>query len=245
MPIDLMTTEFSSCCLFSGLPKNETLLYQGILLPHFQKYKAVTHGTDHVILVANIIRRDEALMWEGAKDLLNRAVKDAAGRARGIYSFELLAFNALKELRSFNFNELAQVLVNSSLRLRPGEEIMIRYSSVYGILRKLVEEAWGKISLTASAEILADEPGSLYSLMGRALKKAGDITSPATILVNDMSAVPLFNPLCEGQQAALQKLKARIAKTPSKASRECWVEGVRILPEKHNMDWSQDADTCH
>ena len=81
MPIDLMTTAFTACRLFACLPGREALFYQGVLPPHFQKFKALQGGIEHQILSAAIIRRDEVMMWEGSRDLLTRAVKDEIGRA--------------------------------------------------------------------------------------------------------------------------------------------------------------------
>ena len=225
-----MTTEFSNCGLFSRLPRPESLIYHGELTPHFQRYKMLAGGVESEILAATIIRQEEALLWEGSRDLLDRAVKDAARRSRGIYSFELLYFNALNELATFNYNELAQVLVNSSLTLRPGDDLLIRYSSVFGIMRKLVDEVWGKICFTTSIKVLPDDPVGLYKLMGQALNKVAGITIPVTILVNDLSAVPLYDPHSPEQQSALKKLDDRMAKHSAASSRECWIEGKRILP---------------
>lgn len=228
MTLDLMTTEFSSCELFGVLPKKDALFYTGSFLPHVQRYRVITEGIESHVLAASIIRRDESLMWEGAKDLLGRAVKNAAVRVRGVYTFELLAFNVQKELTSFNPQELAQMLINCTLRLRPGEDMLVRYSSVYGILRKMVDETWGKIAFTTSVEVVPETPGSIYSLMGQMLKKSETIKTPVTILINDLSAVPLYDPTDEAQQIALEKLKKKIAKASLPFSRDCWVEGACV-----------------
>ncbi|MBF0387937.1 MAG: hypothetical protein HQL20_08800 [Candidatus Omnitrophica bacterium] len=230
MPLDLITTEFPSAGIFTGLPKFTALSFLGAVPSHFLKYRIVAGGVEQELLTASVIRRSEAMVWEGAKDLLGRAVATAAGRVRGIYAFELLAFNVQQELASFNFNELSQVLVNSALLLHPGGEMLIRYCSVFGVLRKLVDEAWGKMHFTAVAGILPDEPGSIAALLGRGLKTTASAAGPVIILVNDLSAVPLYDSNCCQQQAALAKLEKKLTKSVVPFPRECWVEGVRIIP---------------
>lgn len=228
MPIDLMSTEFSSCVLLKALPKMEKLFYQGVMTAPFQKYRAEISGAGFEIFTVSVIRRDEVMMWDGSKDLLARSVKDAALRVRGTYSFELLAFNALNELQTFNPGELAQVLINSSQRLRPGDEIVIRYSSLYGILRKLGDETWGKISFYTFVEVLSPKPESLYQLLDKALKMAGEILLPVSVLMTDLSAVPLLNCDCVDQKAALGKLSIKMAKKRLPAKRVCLIDGIYI-----------------
>ncbi|MBF0594148.1 MAG: hypothetical protein HQL22_04205 [Candidatus Omnitrophica bacterium] len=229
MPVNLISTEFKSCSVFPGLAKYESIYYKGVVSLHFQKFLGMASGLENILILSTVIRRDEVLMWEGTKDLLGRAIKDAAARARGIYTFELLAFNALNELNTFNYKELAQVLVNSSLRLHPGCEMLIRYSSMYGILRKMVDEPWGKINFTTAVEILSEETGSIYALIGRALRMIEGTNLPVAVIINDLSAVPLYNPHSDEQLAILNKLIAKHQKKTVIAPRECWVEGIRIM----------------
>ena len=229
MALDLITTEFTSCALFSICPKSEKLFYEGTKPPYFQFYKSITNDIGSFIVIATVIRRSEALIWEGACDLLGRSVKEAASQIRGVYTFELLAFNALREMNSYSHSELAQVLVNSSRLLTPGQDLLIRYSSVYGILRKLGIESWGKINFLSSVEVLPDEPGSLYTLIGRAFKKTVDTPAPVRIVINDLSAVPIFDPHSNEQQLSFSKLKAKLAKSPPSFLREYWVDGMKIV----------------
>ncbi len=236
MPIDLLKTEFLSCSLLADLPEKDVLLYMGVIPPHFQKYRAMVRGAERTILVATVIRRNEIELWEGARDLLGRAVTEASLRMRGIYSFELLGFDLQKEIQTFNYAEVAQMLFNTSRLMRPGDERLIRYSSLYGILRKLVDESWGKISFITVVEILAEAPESLYKLLGKALKKADEISAPLSVVIKDISAVPLYDPLCENQRAAFTELCDKLAKKVPPFPRECWVEGARIFADTEKND---------
>ena len=81
--INLAGTEFPTSNLFNYLPKFEEIYYQGNPLEHVQSFKAVREGQVCKLLAVTIIRKDEDFLWDSTKDLLVRAVKDAAAMMRG------------------------------------------------------------------------------------------------------------------------------------------------------------------
>lgn len=228
MTIDLTKTEFAAFTFGKTYPKSEPLYYVGEGPAPFHKYLTAGSTGETTILAASVIRREEAEVWNAEKDLLNRAVKEAALQARGIFTFQVLSFNALREMATFNTGELGQLLANTSRTLRPGEEKLIQYSSVYGVLRKLVDEPWGKMLISTSVEILPESSNAIYAVMARVLKKIDQSPVPTRILINDLSSVPLYDAYCPDQRSELIKLSKKISKAP--ASRELWIEGKRIFP---------------
>ncbi len=230
--INLVKTEFPTSNLFNYLPRFEEIYYQGNPIDRVQLFKAVREGQSCKLLAVTIIRKDEDFLWDSTKDLLDRSVKDAASMMRGIHTFDLLTFDVHKETESFNCKELAQVLVNSSLRLKPGEQMLIKYSSVYGMLQKMVDESWGKIVFKTAVELFNDKPNFLFALVSKILKTVEFSHEPVMVLVNDLSTYPLHDPQNEKQAAFLDDLISGQAKNSIEFPPEVYIQdqnGVREL----------------
>ncbi len=151
---------------------------------------------------------------------------------RGIHTFDLLTFDVHQETEKFNCRELTQLLVNSSLRLKAGEQMLIRYSSVYGMLQKMVDEPWGKIIFKTAVECFNDKPNFLFALVKKILKTVEFAHEPVMVLVNDLSTYPLHDPYNEQQKAFLDDLIAAQAKNSIEFPPEVYIQdqnGVREL----------------
>jgi hypothetical protein len=229
--INLARTEFPTSNLFNYLPRFEEIYYQGHPIDRVQLFKAVREGQACKLLAVTIIRKDEDFLWDSTKDLLDRSVKDAASMMRGIYTFDLLTFDVHKETESFNCKELSQVLANSSLKLKPGEQMLIKYSSVYGMLQKMVDEPWGKIIFKTAVELFNDKPNFLFALVSKILKTAEFAHEPVMVLVNDLSTYPLHDPHNEKQKAFLDDLIAGQAKNSIEFPPEVYIQDQRGVRE--------------
>ena len=230
--INLAGTEFPTSNLFSHLPRFDEIHYQGHPADRVQLFRAVREGQECKLLSVTIIRKDEDFLWASTRDLLDRSVKDAAAMVRGVHTFDLLTFDVHKETETFNPRELTQVLVNSSLRLKAGEQMLIKYSSVYGMLQKLVDEPWGKIALKTAVELFNDKPNFLFALVSRILKTVEFAHDPVMVLINDLSTFPLHDSENEAQKVFLDDLISRHAKNSIEFPPEVFIQdqnGVREL----------------
>lgn len=205
-PINLIDAHFQISNLFNHLPIFDEIYYHGHPQEHVQLYKAVREGQGCTLLAITVIRKDEDVLWASAKDFLERSVREAAFKVQGIFTFDLLTFDIYKETKTFDYNELGQLIINHSLRIKPGEQRLIKYSSAYGLLQKMVDEHWGRILFKTSVEVFGDKPSFLYALVKRMFKSADFSRDPVIALVNDLSITPLYNPDDEKQQALLEKL---------------------------------------
>lgn len=231
-PINLVGGEFQQSNLFRPLPDFEEIHYQGVQQEKVQMYKALREGQECTLLATTLIRKDEDFLWDSAEDLLVRSVRDAAAVVRGVYTFDLLCFDLHKETNAFRPGELTQVMMNHSLKLKPGEQRLIKYCSVYGLLQKMVEESWGKIVFKSAVQVFNDDPKFLFSLVSRLLKSAEYSHNPVIALVNDLSANPLYNAQNEVQQTFLNKLVTAQAKNSIEFPPEVYMQdknGVREL----------------
>ncbi|NTV29501.1 MAG: hypothetical protein HGA80_05415 [Candidatus Omnitrophica bacterium] len=183
------------------------------------------------ILTLTLIRKEEDFLWGSAKDLLECAIKQASFRLRGVYTFDLLTFDFQHETKTFNYNELSEILVNSSQRIKPGEQILIRYSTCFGLLQKMVDEPWGKVAFRSAVEVFRDKPGLLYTLVKRMLKPAEFTHGPVIALLNDLSASPLYYPHDENQNIFLQKLIREQSQNAIEFPPEVFVQDINGLKE--------------
>jgi hypothetical protein len=217
--------------LFNYLPVFEEITYLGQPLEHVQHFHAVREGQACSLLAVTIIRKDEDFLWASAKDLLDRSMKQAALTMRGVHVFDLLTFDFHKEMKTFNFAELAQVLANTSFKLQPGEQRLVRYASVFGLLQKMSEAHWGKIVFKTSVEVFPDKPSFLFTLVSRILKSVDFAHDPVMVLVNDLSTFPLYDPADEQQKAFLDDLIAKQKKLSIDFPPEVYVQNRRGVRE--------------
>ena len=229
---NLIDAFFQKSNLFSHLPVFDEIYYLGHPEGKIQKYKAVREGQECVIFALTFIRQDEEIVWEAAEDILERCVWEATARVQGHFIFDLLTFDFHKEINTFNYTEFGQLIVNNSVKTPPGEQRLVKYSSAYGILQRLSQERWGKITFKTSVDVYNDKPEFLYTLVKRLFKLAEFPNHPLIILLNDLSTVPVFDTANEQQQDFLRKLIDERVQDSIEFLPEVYVqdrEGVREL----------------
>lgn len=205
MPLlNLIDSHFQNSNLFAHLPVFDAIYYHGHPEGKVQKYQAVREEQSCTLIAVTLIRREEDFLWDSAEDFLQRSVIEAASRVHGVYTFDLLAFDIHKEIKTFNYNELQYLIINHSRKIRPGEQRLIKYSSAYGILQKLGAEDWGKVTLKTSVEVFKHEPAQLDTVVRKLFAVGGVPHGPLILLVHDLSSEPLFDPQNETQQRLLQ-----------------------------------------
>lgn len=204
--INLIDGGIQHSSLFLHMPLFDEITYEGYLEGKVRKYRAVRENQPCQILVLNMIRKDEDIIWDAFLDLIKRSVTQAAGNVRGVYVFDLLAMDIHKEVKTFNYQEIAALLINHARKCKAGEERLIKYSSVYGILQNLNVVDWGKITLKTSVDIFKDKPYFLDIMVKSLIKNFEFSNDPGILLLNDMSQKPLFDLKDKQQQERLTKV---------------------------------------
>ena len=97
-------------------------------------------------------------------------------------------------------------MINHARKLAPGGLRLVKYSTCYGLLQKLVVESWGKITFKTSVEIFADKTSFLDLLIKQLLKNFAFLNDPGILFLNDLSQAPLFDPKDSLQQSRLAKV---------------------------------------
>ena len=201
--LNLIDSHFQNSNLFAHLPIFDAIYYEGHPEGKIQKYKAVREAQECLLLALTIIRKDEDIVWQSVEDFLKSSMIEAASRMHGVYTFDLLTFDIQKEVKTFNYNELILLLINHSRKLPPGEQKLIKYSSAYGILQKLVVEDWGKITLKTSVEVFKHKPQHLDTVVRSLFKLAEFSHKPLICLIHDLSTQPIYDPNDKIQQDLL------------------------------------------
>jgi hypothetical protein len=109
--------------------------------------------------------------------------------------------------------------------------MLIKYSSVYGMLQKMVDESWGKIIFKTAVELFNDKPNFLFALVSKILKTVEFTHEPVMVLVNDLSTYPLHDPENEKQKAFLDDLIAAQAKNSIEFPPEVYIQDQRGVRE--------------
>ncbi|MBU0467871.1 MAG: hypothetical protein KJ736_02265 [Candidatus Omnitrophica bacterium] len=204
--INLIDGGIQNSNLFLHMPLFDEIYYEGYHEGKVRKYKAIREEQKCDLLVLNVIRKSEDILWDALEDLLKRSVSEAAFSVHGVYIFDLLTMDIHKELKTYNHNELKTLLINSALKLKPGEQKLIKYSSVYGLFQKTIHESWGKITFKTAVEFFKDKSSYLDLLLRQLLKNFEFSHDPAILLLNDLSQTPIFDPQDEVQQERLKKV---------------------------------------
>lgn len=231
-PLNLIDAHFQRSNLFNHLPIFDTIHYVGHPEGKIQHYQALREGQECKLLALTIIRKEEEILWEAAEDLLERCIYDAATRMQGIFTFDLLTFDIHRELNTFNYEEFGALMSNTSRKIAPGEQRLVKYSTAYGILQKLVVEPWGKITMRTSIDVYNDKPTFLFAVVKRLFKLAQFPRHPLILLINDLSQDPIYDPQSKEQQEYLSKVIAEQSESSIEFLPEVYVQdrlGVREL----------------
>lgn len=207
--MNLIEGGFQQSNIFVHLPRFDAIYYDGYLEGKVRKYRALREDLACHVLVLNIIRKEEEVIWQAFQDLLKRSVTDAAVAARGVYIFDVLTQNIFQEVKTYNHTEVTTLLTNTARRCAPGEKRLVKYSSIYGILQKLNAVDWGKMTMQTAVEVFKDKDCFLDLMLKHLIKNFEFASEPGLLMVNDLSQRPVYDPQDETQR---QRLAAVLAK---------------------------------
>ena len=192
------------------MPLFDEISYVGHNEDKVRQYKAVHEGQTCNILALNFIRNDEKILWDAVEDFLKRSTINAASSVHGVYIFDLLTIDIHKEIKTFKHAELSTIIMNVASKLAPEEIKMIKYSSVYALIRKTIASDWGKITFKTAVDVFKDKPNYLDILIKQLLKNYKFSRDPVILLLNDLSQNPIFDLQNETQQARIKKVIANL-----------------------------------
>ena len=98
--IDLIDGGIQNSNLFLHMPLFDEVYYEGYHEGKIRKYRAIREDQKCDILVLNVIRKSEDIIWDSLEDLLKRSVSEAAFSVHGVYIFDLLTMDIHKELKT-------------------------------------------------------------------------------------------------------------------------------------------------
>ena len=230
--MNLIEGGFQDSNIFKPLPKFEAIGYDGFLEGKVRKYRATREDVTCNMLVLNVIRKDEEVIWQAFSDLIKRSVADAAVQVRGVYTFDVLTKNIHHEVQNYNHNEITAMLVNHARKCAPGDRRLVKYSSVYGIIHKLNAVDWGKMALKTAVEVFKDTDAHLDLMLKKLIKHFEFASDPGLLMINDLSQLPIYNAQDEYQQQRLAQMMAKQIPTTMEYPPEVYINdanGIREL----------------
>jgi hypothetical protein len=220
--------------IFKPLPRFDEIRYDGYLEGKVRKYKAMREGLACHVLVLNVIRKDEEVIWEAFEDLLKRSIANAAATVRGVYVFDVLTTNIHQEVKNYDHKEITGVLVNHARKCAPGDKRLVKYSSLYGILHKLNTVEWGKMTLKTAVEVFNDQDAHLDLLLKALIKNFEFAAEPGLLMINDLSQNPIFNRQDDYQKKRLNQLMAKQIPTSIEFPPEVYINDANGIFELYS-----------
>ncbi|MFA5177428.1 MAG: hypothetical protein WC440_04710 [Candidatus Omnitrophota bacterium] len=206
--LNLIDFGFQNSNLFRHMPLFDEISYIGHDEDKVRRYKAVRENQNCDILSLNFIRADEKILWEAVEDFIKRSTSSAAASVRGAYIFDLLTIDIHKEIKTFQHSEFTAVIINTAGKLAPGQARMVKYSSAYALVHKIIAEDWGKITFKTAVNVFKDKADYLDLLIKQLLRDFIFPHDPVILLLNDLSQNPIFDPRNGTQQARIRKVIA-------------------------------------
>jgi len=225
---------FQQSNIFAPLPRFDAIYYDGYLQGKVRKYRALREDLACHVLVLNIIRKDEEVIWQAFQDLIKRSVADAAQAVRGVYVFDVLTMDIFREVKTYNHAEITALLANHARKSDPGEKRLVKYSSVYGILHKLNTVDWGKITLTTAVEVFKDKDCYLDLMLKDLVKNFEFASEPGLLMVNDLSQNPVYKAGDERQQQRLRAFMDKQIPTTVEFPPEVYIRDANGLRELYS-----------
>lgn len=208
--MNLIDYGFQNSNLFAQMPLFDEISYIGNDEDRLRQYRAIRENQPCKIFSLNFIRDDEKLLWDAIEDFLKRATASATASVHGNYIFDLLTVDIHKEIKTFKHTELSAVIVNVASKLAPGQVKMIKYSSVYALIRKTLDGDWGKIAFKTAVNVFKDKPDYFDLLIKQLLKDFTFSHDPVILLLNDLSQNPVFDLQNQTQQERIKKVIANL-----------------------------------
>jgi hypothetical protein len=204
--MNLIDFGFQNSNLFQHMPLFDEILSLGLNEAKVRQYKAIREDQACTILTLNFIRKDELILWDAVEDFLKRSTLNATSGVHGVYIFDLLTIDIHKESKTYNHAELSTVIMNVARKLAPGGIKMVKYSSVYALIHKTIDEDWGKIIFKTAVDVFKDSPDYLDLLIKQLLKDFQFPHDPVILLLNDLSLNPVFDLQNQMQQTRIKKI---------------------------------------
>lgn len=183
---------------------------------------------DYVMLVG---AGEDAVLWEAVREMTRSSLKQAESAIRGTFDYSLVAWDPGPAMAVFDPHDFASLLTNHARRLQAGESRLIRFASVRGVLRKVVDADWGKIRTHLPVSVTADIAGIDRNLR-KVLARADENASRHIICVVDIGKKgEVF------RMAACEAAEAWRTKSAEGAKKKSETIRIRVTGSEKNDLW--------
>ncbi len=192
---------------FKTLLHYDAIEFHGVVSDHLYQYQVRQAENVRSIFLASMVLKEDVLAWQSFREMFEGILKMAASQMRGFYGLELIFFDLNEGFSSFHLGNLTQLLVNHSKKLESGNQMLVRYASLWMILSKRTHGDWGKIDFKSRVEIIS-KPDQLHLFLKKCLKDSETqlkSSSQPLFVISDLGQIPVFKFGSEDQTAKMAR----------------------------------------
>ena len=182
------------------------------------------HRDDRVLpaRVELLIRKEEAHMWQACSSMVQFQIGQMKERLRGSFTFDLICLDMYGGIDNIDWSHMHTLISNRGRTMRPGEESVVKYRSLYGLLKKHTPLEWGKIAFSHCVHTHAKEDAKIDLLIKKRIRQ-----DPGSLyVIRDISRRPVIDRDNADQMHRLRKLFAGYD-----AAREPFPDIVYVHPD--------------
>jgi hypothetical protein len=197
---------FGELPVFKNLPRSQAPTYLGTSGDDFLNFEGASQedGSPWVLSLLQTIRKEEKLLWESCRQMLENALKTASQGLRGFFGYELLTVDLSGRIERFNPQDFARLLANHSQKMSPGQTRLIQYGAFWGLLTKRVQEDWGKIVFENHVRTWDKLPGGIEKSLKKLARNCMAIEPGRKcrriVVLDNLGTTPLTDPSDPGQE---------------------------------------------
>lgn len=204
--MNLIEKDFQRASILQNLPKLQACTFISRLETGALRFRCQTESEAWDLILISCIHKEEEFVWKSFDEMLKSNLKICAPQILGFYGFQVIAFQLGESVQHFSPAAFQQLILNHARLLKPGEEVLIRFTSLFGILKKRIEESFGKIDYAAAVHLYA-KPAAEWDLwIKKILKEAKEVGDSTKILIQDLSSDPIFRFGDEEQTARFHQM---------------------------------------
>jgi hypothetical protein len=200
---------FCELPVFKNLPRSQSPTYLGTSGDDFLNFEGFSeaNGSPWILSLLQGIPKEEKLLWESCRQMLEHALKAAAHGLTGFFGYELLTADLTALIERFNPQDFARLLINHSQKMSPGQTRLIQYGVFWGLLTKRVQEDWGKIAFESHIRTWDSLPGGIEKSLKKLARNCMTIEPGRNcrrmIALNNLGTKPLTDPSDPEQKKSL------------------------------------------
>jgi len=147
--MDLDDRQILDAAIFKPFADCAPLAYLGDLSPSLRLFQGHFEAKPLLFVTGLWIGAEGRCLWDSFRDLLSAGLRTAEANLRGVYEFKILSLDLQAKIGHFDASAFGQLLIRCAQPMEAGQCRLVRFTSLYGVWKKLVGQEYGKVRLDA------------------------------------------------------------------------------------------------